>query len=236
MIELQPGYTFHFENEIWKVTEAYTINWRDNTSSFEYKVKSNGGAIRYLEMAVDIDNSVSYSLWTKAVFKDFSNAYEQSTAEHVKMDDFSFPKALNLYGVDYHFVEIVEGTYQDEYETAKLFSWDYADVTDKNLFSIEIWEDETEVSTGKIIREFDLTQVEAGSLVIASPFMQKVGRNIIYVVVFLIAGLGLLVSQCSRNTNSQNGYRESSAKQNDSTRVNRSNNIYRRRNSTGFGK
>lgn len=236
MIELKPGYTFSFENELWKVAEAYTINWRDNTSSFEYKVKSGTGAIRYLEIAANTDNTVSYSFWTKAVFKDFANACQESTAEHTQMGKFSFPKLLNLYGIEYNFIEIAEGVYQDNYETAKLFSWDYANTAADNFFSIEIWEDETEVSTGRVINEADITGIEVGKAITDFPLMQKIGKYIIYIVIFIFVGFGLLISQCSRTNTTQNGYGENAAKENDSTRVNRSNNYYRRRNSTGFGK
>ncbi len=236
MIELKPGYTFHFENEVWKVTEAYTINWRDRTSSFEYKVKSGAGAIRYLELAVDAQNDVSYSFWTRTVFKDFANACQLSTAEHTKMGKFSFPNEIQLYGIDYRFIEIVEGTYQDNYKTAKLYSWDYADTTAENFFSIEIWEDETEVSTGRVINESSLSQIEAGKAYTELPFVQLIGKYAIYVVIFLFTLMGLLVSQCSRSSSSQRAYGDDAYQQNDSTRINRSTNFYRRRNSTGFGK
>lgn len=240
MIEIKPGYTFHFENVIWKVTEAYTVDWQDNTKSFEYKVKSNTGAIAYLEISLDTNNTTAYSFWTRAVFKDFANACQQSTADHTTMGKFSFPKNINLYGVDYGFVEITEGLYRDSYETAKFYSWDYANSTADNLFSIEIWEDETEVSTGRIINEGDITQIEAGQSVGQSissfPLVKQLGKYAFVIVLFIFAGTGILINQCSRSNTTQNGYGENNVQENDSTRVNRSNNIYRRRNSTGFGK
>jgi len=232
-IELKKGYTFFYQNTLWKVTEVYTIRWKDGSKSYEYKVKSDKGIIRYLEIETDLKNVSAYSFWEKIHNKNqFLSEFRNLEDNFVTIGKTKFPKEIEYKGVKYEFDERNDGMCFYDYEEEEVNSIDYTNHNDTKFFSIEVWDDEVEFSIGIPIKQHDISRIEKGKGgLFSSSILNVIGKNISYVVIGVFAVLSLVLNRCSTRTLSGD-----SDQYRDSTKVHRSNNSYRSRNTTGFGK
>lgn len=229
--ELQLGYLFRYNNQTWKITEVYNIKWNDGTKSTEFKVKSNNNAVHYLEIETAKDKSKTYSFWTKETNKDFLFS-DKPLTNYVTLGSARFPKELNYNGVTYFYDETCTGTCNYGYETEQVDSLDYTNKNDTRLFSIELWDDEIEVSTGFPIKESDISNIQEGKPSLGSTSLEGFFSK--YFSWILIGGF-IVVSSLMKTCSSRNTWNNDNQYQNDSTKVNRSNSYYRGR-SGGFGK
>lgn len=231
-INLKRGYLFRYNNQTWKVTEVYKVKWRDGTKSDEYKVKSERNVIHYLEIETDKKGSKTYSFWEKQSNKDFLFS-DKPLADYVTLGKAKFPKQINYNGVLYYYDETNTGSCVYNFETEQVDSIDYTNEDDTKLLSIELWDDEIEVSTGFPIKESDISNIqESKNSFIDSPVISFISKNIAIVLVFGFIVLSSLLNRCS----SKNEWNGDSRYTNDSTQVKKSNNYYRSRNSRGSGK
>ncbi len=232
-IKLKKGYTFFYDNKSWKVTEVYKTRWNDGTKSEEFKIKTNLGIIRYLEIEIDGED-IDYSIWEKITNKrQFLSKFKKLEDDYVSVGNAKFPKVISYKGVDYKFVGQSNGVCSYDFETERVDSIDYANKNNTRFFSIEVWDDEVEISTGIPIQESDIKQIEKGKYnILNSSVINFIGNYIGLVLVIVFVLTTALLQKCSNN----NSWNDDSRYSNDSTKVHRSNNYYRGRSSGGFGK
>ncbi len=234
-ILLKNGFTFNFRNKTWKVTETYTIKWDDGTKSSEFKVKSNTGDINFLEIEKEQNGKTHYSFWQKERGNKIAiSTPKNESVEQISVARLKFPSKILFDGIQYNFQKRYDGRFSDGYETETVNSLDYVNNDESKLLSIEVWEDETEFSTGFWLNEKEITNVKEGKASVDSSFLVKNIKK--YLFFFLFGGfflLSLLLNKCSNSLSSAN---DDSSYNSDSTQVHRSNNAYRSRNSRGYGK
>ncbi|WP_194768739.1 DUF4178 domain-containing protein [Tamlana sp. I1] len=232
-IKLKKGFSFFYKNELWKVTDIYKIKWNDGSVSNEYKIKNKKGLIRYLEIELS-KNKANYSFWEKITDKSvLSSSLNNVDDDYIAFEKAKFPKQIKYKGVNYSFKERNDGICQYAYEKETINSIDYSNQDGSKLLSIEIWDDEVEISTGIIIEESQISRIEKGSPNFdSSAIIDSLGK---YIGAIIIVGFILISSLLSRCSNG-NSWSDNSSNYNDSTKVNRSNNFYRGRSSGGFGK
>lgn len=234
-LQLKEGYSFFLRNEKWKITEVYHTKWEDNTSTKEYKLKSFPGDIRYLEIETTETGENNYSFWKKIKDKDqFHSTFTRVSPSNIKVGNAEFPKKVTFKSITYYYNQHSQGISESLNSTEKLHSVDYCNEEGTHFFSLEIWEDEIEVSTGELVQESDISKIEEGKLSFTeSPrFKQRAP----------LMGLGVLIAFLALNTsinscNHNNQYNSDGTQVKDSTRVGRSSSsFFRNRNSGGFGK
>ncbi len=233
--DLKKGYTFFFRNSTWKVTESYKIKWDDGTKSKEFKVKSDRGLIRYLEIEYAKKSKKTYSFWTKQSDKSFLYESQELVKDYVSIGNAKFPKNITYKGDNYVFDERNDGVCTYDYsETEKVNSLDYTNEDDTKFLAIEFWDDEIEVSTGESIRSSDIKRIEkAGLSLLNNPVIDFIGKYIR----FIIFGFFFLFMAIANTCSKKDSWNDDSKYSNDSTKVKRYNNgYYRSRNSSGFGK
>lgn len=229
--QLKLGYLFRYNNQTWKITEVYKIKWNDGTKSTEFKIKSSKNIVRYLEIETAKNKSKVYSIWTKETNKDFLFS-DKPLKDYVTLGSARFPKEINYNGEMYFHDETCTGTCTYDYETEQVDSLDYTNKNDTKFFSIELWDDEIEVSTGIPIKESDISNIQEGNPELSNSFSFKfISKYISWILIGGFVFISFLMKNCSRSTtwSNDNQYK------NDSTKVHRSNNYYRGR-SGGFGK
>lgn len=237
-MKLKRGYTFNFRNSTWKVTEVYQINWEDGTKSDEYKVKSEQGILRYLEIFSDNSNQISYSFWVKEFDHDFLHRTKIKDDNFISIDKFKFPKKLNLKGVKYEYTADQAGNCHygitNLFEKERVDSINYENQNGSRLLSIEIWDHETEISVGTPIDREDLKNIEKGKPPITTDLLVNWGNKYLTVIILVVYILvSMIMSKCNQK---KSWDYQNSDYQNDTTKVYRSNNYYRGRTSSGFGK
>lgn len=232
-LKLKRGYTFHYNRTTWKVTDIYKIKWADGSKSVEYKVKGKNGNIRYLEIETSKDNKESFSFWEKITNKtQFLSKFKNLKEDFFLVGKTKFPKKIDYNGLSYRFDEQNKGVLQN-LERESVNSVDYISRAGTELLSFEIWSDEVEVSYGRVIKESQISKIEKGSSsVISSSIVEKLGDYIGVIVVFGFLLVSLTLNKCS----SGGSWSSDSKYSNDSTKVHRSNNVFRARSSSGFGK
>ena len=231
-ITLKTGYTFSFENQTWKITESYFIKWNDGTESNEYKVKAENGITRFLEIEKDTSGNKSYSFWAKIYDKDFIYKSQNADADFIQIGNAKFPKKVNLQGINYEFDERNDGICKSTFESEEVNSLDYANENGSKLLSIELWDDEIEVSLGRPIKEIAIKNIEKKSPLLDGPIIFTwITKYIALIIVFCFFVINALLNSCNR----KNSWNSDNSTYNDSTKVHRSNNYYRNR-SGGFGK
>lgn len=237
-MELRKGHTFTYLGRSWKITESYKIEWNDNSISNEFKIKSDEGVIKYLEILTNGDNNTSLSFWSKEYDKDFIYKAQNTDNDYIAIGNARFPKKVNLKGINYNFITKHTGTCQygfsNSYEKERVDSIDYKNENNSKLLSIELWDDEIEVSTGIPIKESELKNIEKGIPPITVDLINNwFNKNLMTILILGIILISFLLNRCNQS-NSWNS--NDSISQNDSTKVHRSNNPYRGRTSYGFGK
>lgn len=228
MIEkLKRGYTFCYDKTIWKVTQVYTIKWKDATSSIEYRIKSDKGQIAFLEIETDEKtNRKTYLFWEK----EYDVDCEKGTTDTIKVDELEFDKEINHKSIAYTFNKKIKGKFRYNHTTEKVISLDYENEDNTKFLSIEVWEDEYEFSTGIIIESTDITQIEEPSSYFATIDSSSIISGLkqrIVPITFMMLFFLFFITRCS-NSN-EDGDNENS--------INRSStNIIRSRNYGGYGK
>lgn len=234
---LKKGTTFDYEGKIWKITEVYKIKWDDGTKSTEYQVKTNRH-VGFLEVHLDAEKNLNYSFWRKETNKNhFLSIIKNTTSDFVELGSAKFPKKINYKKVSYTFKAICDGTCSYGYESERVNSLDYTNENNTKLLSIELWDDEIEISTGIYITRADISNIQESksytSGINSSSIIEtlaKYSSGIFITLFFLITFL------CNRCSSSWNGNRDP----NDSTKVYRnsgsSRGTYYRGRSSGFGK
>ena len=234
MQELKKGYLFNYKTQIWKVTDIYKINWDDGSNTTEYKVKDKNGIVRYLMIEYVRKESPKYTFWEKLHNIDyFLSQITKTETDYVSINNAKFPKKFNYKNVEYDFDERCDGTCYYDYESERVNSLDYTNTDDTKFFSIQLWDDEIEICTGKLISKTEIKNIqERKTFVDTSSLGSFISRYFVGLIFGAFILMTLMLEKCSNN-NSWNGNRD----YNDSTKVYRNtNNYYRGRSSRGFGK
>ncbi len=242
-MELKRGDTFTFRNSTWKVTESCEIKWNDGTVSKEFKVKSNAGLIRFLEIESDLQGKKTYSYWKKEYNTEFLVKGQDAKSDSIHENGLKFAKNFTYKGIRYDFDQRSSGMCQYDffsgYQKEIVVSLDYSNNGNSKLLSIELWDDDVEgyddaeVYLGEVIIESDIKNIEkkkwaiSGSSILDLAYNYSTAIFIAFVVIFIS------FSRCNRKNSWGSG---ESSTQEDSTKVKRSNNSYRGRNTYGYGK
>ncbi|WP_143569773.1 DUF4178 domain-containing protein [Tenacibaculum agarivorans] len=230
--KLKIGYLFDYKNQTWKVTDIYKINWDDGSKTTEYKVKDKNGIVRYLMVELVRKQRPNYTFWEKLHDIDhFLAQINQTESDYVAINNAKFPKQFYYKNVEYNFDERCDGTCYYDSESERVNSLDYTNSRDDRFFSIQLWDDEIEICTGKTISKSEIKNIQERKIAIGdsiSVFFSKYFVGIIFISFMLLT---FALQKCSKST--WNGNRDP----NDSTKVHRStNNYYRGRSSRGYGK
>lgn len=233
-INLKLGYRFYYNNKHWKIIEVYNITWEDGTKSKEYKIKSDSGLISFLEITTDKETRFTFSFWTKRNKPNFLETSQKLTEDFIFLGKAKFPKKTTFYGAVYYFDEQVDGICNYGYEKEKVNSLNYSSKDKKKLLSIELWDDEIEVSTGIIIKRSDISKIETGHLsILNTSFLNLINKYVNEIIIILLLLFFFLLEKCSNKNSWENNSNYNSS---DSTKIYRNNNYYRGRSFGGFGK
>lgn len=237
IFELNRGDTFHLRNRIWKVTEVYKTQWNDGTRSVEYKIKSVDSSIKYLEIDFDKNENTSFSLWVKQSNKDVISSNQEITNDFITVYGTHYPKKMIFKGTTFEFEGKYEGIWSYNYESEKVISLDYESLDKKRLLSIELWEDEMEISTGFLTKEAEITQIKKSETPLNdSAFLSFLSNNIASVIGGAFFLIVILLSTCTEQSNNSRN-NSNSAYDSDTSKIERSNNnYYRGRSSRSRGK
>ncbi len=99
--DLQEGFTFTYDAVVWRITEIYRTSWDDSSHTVEYKLKSKGFKIRYLEVEY-FEDSVRYSFWIKQNNSSFLKSVKASS-DVVRLGRSDYPKGISYNGISYTF-------------------------------------------------------------------------------------------------------------------------------------
>lgn len=231
-MEFKKGYLFSYKNQTWKVTDIYKINWDDGSNTTEYQLKGKNGFVRYLMIEYVRKQPPKYTFWEKLNdIQGFLSKINNTDSNYVAIGNAKFPKKFNYKDIAYNFDERCDGTCYYDYESERVNSLDYSNFNENRFFSIQLWDDEIEICTGKTISKSEITNIKARTSLSQNNVFNFITR---YFVGFLFAIFFLftfLLNKCSNGTWTGNG------DPNDSTKVHRSSNsYYRGRSSGGFGK
>ena len=235
--DIQRGSTFRFNNEIWKVTEIYRYEWNDGSNSKEFKIKSKTGAVRYLETELNDNDELVCRVWTDIRYKNLSlkGRKKEAATERFSFNGKSYPKKIHHDGKEMFYFDQSSGYCSYGFTKESVDSLTYATQDKKHYLSLEVWEDEKELSYGTLIDKSSITNITEGKKGVSDyGIVRVIGRSISWIVIGFFIFIVAMMDSCDTSFGSNSGdpYYE-----NDSTRVNKSNrNYYRNRNSRGYGK
>mgnify|MGYP006292889335 CR=1 FL=1 len=154
--DLNMGFIFEYDLKTWVVDAIYEYDWGDNFFSYEYKINS-GDEIKYLHIEEDDELIITISdkIKPRAIDEDLPEFIE----EHSKP-----PKKLIYQGMKFYFDKENPGYYHEvgkpDDNWVEFISWEYYDEQDKQVITIEQWDEkEFEASYGIIAKEFEFSNI-----------------------------------------------------------------------------
>ncbi|GAB1442604.1 hypothetical protein MASR2M39_14400 [Ignavibacteriales bacterium] len=157
--DLRKGFIFDLEGKSWEVTKEYEYDWGDDFFTLEFQVKSVD-TTAYLH--VEEDDEIEITV-TKEV--DINNIDKNLVDEIIEQEK---PKrTIEFSGRTFFRKAEAAGNFRDlsGNNWDPFISWDYRDETGKYLLSIEQWgEDEFEASIGRVVEEYEITNIFPGNI------------------------------------------------------------------------
>lgn len=157
--DLKKGFIFEYDMKTWEVVEEYTYDWGDNYFSKEYKI-STGSEILF--MSVDEDDVIEITLQKKIKLSSIEGDIEGEIIKNRVP-----PKKIVYRGVNYYRDSEAPGYFKEEdsdKDWLELVSWSYYNEEEDRVLSIEQWDDrEFEASYGKVIKEFEISNIMPAS-------------------------------------------------------------------------
>ncbi|WP_017733090.1 DUF4178 domain-containing protein [Nafulsella turpanensis] len=155
LLKLQKGYILDYDLASWEVQEVYNYDWGDNFFSREYKI-SNGKDVRYLH--IEDDDELELVLSEKVRPATIDPDLPDYIGKHGHP-----PKKIHYKGTHYYFESESPGYFNEEGKEdqwVEHISWTYYDEDEKYTLGIEQWgEREFEASVGKILKEFEISNI-----------------------------------------------------------------------------
>ncbi|MBI1182920.1 DUF4178 domain-containing protein [bacterium] len=152
--DLALGFLFDYDLQTWEVTEEYEYDWGNSFYTKEYKIDS-GNETAFL--SVEVDDEVEISIWRKVNVLGIDRNLPSFIMQHDEP-----PREVSLGGVTYARQEEALGYWRNTRSSnwQKFINWDYKDHSGQKLLSIERWdEEEFEAATGKVLREFEISNI-----------------------------------------------------------------------------
>ncbi len=152
---LKKGYILDYDLSSWEVKEVYNYDWGDQFFTREYKI-FNGKDSRYLHVEEDDELELILSQKIKPV------TIDADIPEHIIKHGHP-PKKLHFKGKTYNLESESPGYFNEEdkpEQWVEHISWTYYDEEEENIINIEQWgEREFEASVGKVLKEFEISNV-----------------------------------------------------------------------------
>lgn len=153
--DLKKGYILDYDLSAWEVQEVYNYDWGDDFFTREYKL-FNGKEVRFLH--VEDDDELELQLTEKIKPTTLDPDIPDEIVKEGKP-----PKKIVFKGVTYRLEGENPGYFNEEGKPdqwVEHISWTYYDEDEKLLLNIEQWgEREFEASIGKLIREFEISNI-----------------------------------------------------------------------------
>ena len=152
--DLEKGYLLDYDMETWTVKKMAEYDWGDNYFSREFTIESKG-KIRYL--SIEEDEQLEIALFKKIKYRKLGEDVIKYQKTHGK-----FPNRITLGEVTYLFDEESAGYYRDveNEDWEELVSFDFENDAEDKFLTIEQWdEDDFEVSIGKKIKPFEISNI-----------------------------------------------------------------------------
>ncbi|MCH4896548.1 DUF4178 domain-containing protein [Marinilabiliaceae bacterium JC040] len=156
VVDMEEGYVFDYDLSTWTVSKTYIYDWGDNFFSKDHKI-TNGKDTYYL--SVCDDDELEISLLTKVRISSF----EVDIPHYIKENEEP-PRRITYEGVDYTRESGEAGYINEGDDWEEMMSWTYYDIDNKRILCIEQFdEDEFEASYGKLIKEYEISNILPGN-------------------------------------------------------------------------
>lgn len=156
VLDLNQGFILDYDMKSWQVKEVGEYDWGNNNFSREYKLNS-GDDVVYL--SVENDGELELSISRNIKMHKLGDNIIDETIKNNKP-----PSKIIYKNKTYYFDEDCAGFYnnvtkgEDNWE--ELINWEYYDDKEENIISITQWgEREFDASIGKIIKEFEISNI-----------------------------------------------------------------------------
>jgi len=153
--DLDVGFVFEYDLESWEVQACYEYDWGDNFFTQEFKI-FNG--VKTLFLSVEDDDEISVSVSTKIKTRQLGTKVHEDLLNRQKA-----PTSFEYEGRKYFFEKEALGYFNDVAkgeEWLEFVSWDFEDESGEYTVTIEQWDEkEFEASAGKVIKEFEISNI-----------------------------------------------------------------------------
>ncbi len=156
LTNLDVGFVFDYDLSTWEVKEVYEYDWGDNYFTVEFKI-DNGEEIAYL--AVEDDDELEIILSKKIKIRTVGEDIPEHISQHQKPPvkiEYENREFLLDGETPGYFRRADTGNEQwDEF-----IAWNYFDKDNEFNLTIEQWgETEFEASFGKVLKEFEISNI-----------------------------------------------------------------------------
>ncbi|RUT78059.1 DUF4178 domain-containing protein [Ancylomarina longa] len=153
--DLDVGFVFEYDLETWEVQAAYEYDWGDNYFTSEFKI-NNGSKTLFL--SVEEDDEIILSLSEKIKVRALGDDVVEKLMKVQK------PPTTILFKDKKYLLEKEAPGYFNDGERGdnwvEFISWDFEEASGDNILCIEQWDEkEFEASAGKIIKEFEISNI-----------------------------------------------------------------------------
>nr|WP_320117569.1 DUF4178 domain-containing protein [uncultured Marinifilum sp.] len=153
--DLDIGFVFEYDLESWVVQACYEYDWGDNFFTQEFKI-FNGSKTLFL--SVEDDDELSLSVSSKIKTRQLGAHVHEDLLNNQKA-----PASFEYDGRKYFFEKEAPGYFNDVAkgeEWLEFMSWDFEDESGEFIVTIEQWDEkEFEASAGKVIKEFEISNI-----------------------------------------------------------------------------
>ena len=159
--DLRVGFMFDYDLKTWQISEEYEYDWGDNYFTREYKLEtSDDTAYLHIDHNDEGFMTISRKLKVRALGEDIPEEIA---------DNKRPPKKITFEGVEYLLDKESPGYFSDDPDDdqswVEFISWDYYDSEGKLTACVEQWgEREFEASYGKVVQDFELTNILPGTV------------------------------------------------------------------------
>ncbi len=157
--DLDVNFIFDYDLSSWEVVEVYEYDWGDHIFTKEYKITD--GTKTYF-LSVDDDDELEIILSTKANIRKIGD----DIIEHIQNNDK--PQNKLIFGNEIYYLDEGSPGYMrcmnNPESWMELMSWDYYNDEETKTICIEQFNDnEFDASTGKILKEFEISNIVPSS-------------------------------------------------------------------------
>jgi hypothetical protein len=154
--DLAKNFLFDYDLSIWMVKSAYEYDWGDNYFTREFKIE-NEKETSFLN--IEEDDELILSISKKVRLVSVGEDLPDHIVRHQKP-----PSKIEYEGITYLLEKESPGYFNDPENNkdswVELISWDFVDKSGEFVLCIEQWgEREFEASVGKVVKEFEISNI-----------------------------------------------------------------------------